>query len=52
MSYKHQKNLQGNTGETILRKADNALIPMVAGNRDYDEYLEWVAAGNTAEEAD
>jgi uncharacterized short protein YbdD (DUF466 family) len=51
MSYKHQKNLQGNTGETILRKADNALIPMVVGNRDYDEYLEW-AKTNTAETAD
>ena len=27
-------------------------IPMVEGNRDYDEYLVWVAEGNTADPAD
>ena len=27
-------------------------IPFVADNTDYQEYLEWVAAGNTAEAAD
>ena len=27
-------------------------IPMAVGNTDYQEYLEWVAAGNTAEAAD
>ena len=27
-------------------------IPPVVGNTDWDEYLEWVAAGNTAEAAD
>ena len=27
-------------------------IPMSEGNRDYQEYLEWVAEGNTAEAAD
>ena len=26
-------------------------IPMAAGNRDYQEYLEWVSAGNTADPA-
>ena len=27
-------------------------IPMVDGNSDYEEYLEWVAEGNTPEEAE
>ena len=27
-------------------------IPIAPGNIDYEEYLEWVAAGNTAEAAD
>tara|TARA_R100000458_G_scaffold16370_1_gene14038 strand:- start:1044 stop:1220 length:177 start_codon:yes stop_codon:yes gene_type:complete len=27
-------------------------IPFDEGNRDYQEYLEWVAKGNTPEEAD
>jgi hypothetical protein len=27
-------------------------IPMAVGNTDYQEYLEWVAAGNTPEAAD
>ena len=31
----------------ILRVADNAFIPTDTGNRDYREYLDWVAAGNT-----
>ena len=29
-----------------------AFIPMSEDNTDYQEYLEWVAQGNTAEEAD
>lgn len=36
----------------IIRLADNAQIPEFPGNRDYDEYLEWAAAGNTPEPAD
>ena len=28
------------------------IIPLSDGNTDYAEYLEWVAAGNTAEAAD
>jgi len=30
----------------ILRDTDNAYIPKHEGNRDYKEYLDWVAAGN------
>ena len=33
-------------------KTDNAFIPLDNDNRDYQQYLEWVAEGNTAEEAD
>ena len=36
----------------ILRKEDNAFIPFDEANTDYQEYLEWVAEGNTAEAAD
>jgi hypothetical protein len=36
----------------ILRLADYASIPLSEGNRDYQEYLEWVAEGNTPEPAD
>ena len=37
---------------TILRKEDNAFIPFDEANTDYQEYLAWVAEGNTAEAAD
>jgi hypothetical protein len=35
-----------------LRLADNTSIPFAPGNRDYQEYLEWLAEGNTPEPAD
>ena len=44
--------LEGKPIEFILRKTDGAWIPKVTDNIDYQEYLEWVAAGNTAEAAD
>jgi hypothetical protein len=34
------------------RGAYSASIPLDPANTDYAEYLEWVAAGNTAEAAD
>jgi hypothetical protein len=36
----------------IFRVTDSAHIPDDIGNRDYMEYLEWVAEGNTALPAD
>jgi len=37
--------------EMIYSKSDGAFIPPNPDNRDYKEYLEWVAEGNTIEEA-
>jgi lysine/ornithine N-monooxygenase len=35
------------SGDTILRLSDNAFIPQAPGNRDYQDYLQWVSEGNT-----
>jgi len=34
---------------TVHRLTDNAFIPFDGGNRDYQEYLEWLAEGNEPE---
>ena len=39
------------TGTSIKRLSDGAFIPNDPGNRDYREYLEYLAAGNTPEPA-
>ena len=38
--------------ESIERLSDNAFIPLDPANRDYIEYLEWVAEGGIPEAAD
>ena len=41
--------------ETMIHRIDShnpCWIPMDEANTDYQEYLEWVAKGNTPEEAD
>lgn len=37
---------QTNDVRTIQRLSDGAFIPTVQDNKDYLEYLEWIAAGN------
>lgn len=31
----------------IIRLSDNAHIPLAPGNRDYEQYCQWLRAGNT-----
>ena len=59
--YKHFKNTLDDSVITNMimqiKDADgNAItpkfIPFTEGNTDYQEYLKWVAEGNTAEAAD
>jgi len=56
--YKLNKNLQGEVNSvikdegTVGTSKHRLHIPFVADNTDYQEYLAWVAAGNTADPAD
>ena len=51
-TYKLLKSSDSGIISSVLRKEDNAQIPFDEANTDYQEYLEWVAEGNTAEAAD
>ena len=51
--YKFFKNIDGVVTCVLTEKDGLVLsIPLSENNRHYQEYLEWVAQGNTAEEAD
>ena len=57
MTYTYQKiaelddsgNKTGDMTDCIKRKEDQAQIPFVNDNTDYQDYLAWGAAGNTPE---
>jgi len=56
MTYKLLNDTDSITGEVkeaniIIRLSDNASIPKDEGNKDYQDYLAWVAEGNTAASA-
>ena len=55
--YKFKKNIDDDVNQVIKKETVNSVtikscIPLNPENADYQEYLEWVAAGNTAEAAD
>ena len=39
-----------NGKEVCIKKGDSISIPLDPANHDYQQYLAWVAEGNTAEE--
>ena len=55
ITYKLYPNDENGTSRKAIQKTDGDIIssiPFDEGNTDYQEYLAWVAEGNTAEAAD
>ena len=54
INYKLQKDSSTGLTQIVIKTegSEKTWIPFVSGNTDYQEYLEWVAEGNTAEAAD
>lgn len=49
--YQLVAQLPGTTMQTVLRVEDGAFIPFDPANRDYQEYLQWIEAGNEPDPA-
>ena len=52
MNYQLIKNPFSDQICMIKRLNDNTFIPMDTSNTDYQEYLKWVAEGNTPQPAE
>ena len=52
-TYEQVQLLDGGFMEGVIRRIPgNAIIPFDPANTDYQEYLKWLAEGNTPESAD
>jgi hypothetical protein len=52
MNYTYKKSPKYNGKETSIIRSDGACISICESNTDYQEYLKWVAEGNTADPDD
>ena len=51
--YKKTLDINNNSTDNVIIKIEgNVLIPKDEANTDYQEYLKWVAEGNTPQEAE